>query len=184
MYPILSPQITFFMAKFLMILFFLYVIYYAGNIVYDLFIKKDTSTETEESDVFSITEFEEENRGDITNVGIEDVENLNTPKSFNKREFPINEEPSEERQDIEVLRKRFESEQNIDFFDPTVLNQINRDTDNHSRTLENEEREIPEKETKMEEKATKEKFYDLLNLAATTVQMISNNNGHKVYNAL
>lgn len=172
------------MAKFLMILFFLYVIYYAGNIIYDLFIKKGTSTKTEESDVFSITEFEEQNRSDITNVGIEDVENLNTPKSFNKRVLSIDREILDERQDIEVLRERFESEQNIDSFDPTVINQINRDRDNHSRTHENEEIEIQKKDIKMEEKATREKFYDLLNLAATTVQMISNNNGHKVYNAL
>ena len=101
-YPILSIEKTIFMAKFIFILLVLYVIYYTGNIVYDLFIKKSNSLITEESDVFSITEFEEQNRDDVTSVGIEDVENLNTPKSFNKREFPINEKPSQERQNIDV----------------------------------------------------------------------------------
>jgi hypothetical protein len=76
------------MAKFIIILLVLYVIYYTGNIVYDLFIKKGNSLITEENDVFSIAEFEEQNRDDVTSVGIEDVENLNTPKSFNKRELP------------------------------------------------------------------------------------------------
>ena len=75
-YPILSIEKTIFMAKFIIILLVLYVIYYTGNIVYDLFIKKDNSLITEESDVFSIMEFEEQNRDDVTSVGIEDVTDL------------------------------------------------------------------------------------------------------------
>ncbi|WP_417430052.1 hypothetical protein [Halpernia sp.] len=171
------------MAKFSIILLVLYVIYYAGNIIYDLFIKKGNSIITEESDVFSITEFEEQNRGDVTTVGIEDVENLNTPRSFNKKEFSINIEPSKERQNIDVLRERFESEQNIDSYDLTALNQNNAEEDNHSETPNKEENESPKEDKNRVEKANRERFYDFLNLAATTVQLVSNNNGHKVYNA-
>ncbi|MDN3607684.1 hypothetical protein [Kaistella yonginensis] len=171
------------MAKFLIILLVLYVIYYTGNIVYDLFIKKGNSIITEESDVFSLTDYEEQNRSDVTTVGIEDVENLNTPKSFNKREFPINEEPSKERQDINALRERFESEQDIDSFDPTAFNQNNAEEESQSETSDNEEDESSKEDQDIAKKAIRERFFDFLNLAETAVQMVSNINGHKVYNA-
>ena len=182
-YPILSIEKTIFMAKFIIILLALYVIYYTGNIVYDLFIKKGNSLITEENDVFSITEFEEQTRDDITTVGIEDVENLNTPKSFNKREFPINEESSEERQNIDVLRERFESEQNIDSFDPSAINQNNEEEDIQSETPDDEEIESQKEDKVLAIKANRERFHDFLNLAETLVQLVSNNKGHKVYNA-
>jgi ABC-type multidrug transport system fused ATPase/permease subunit len=182
-YPILSIEKTIFMAKFIIILLVLYVIYYIGNIVYDLFIKKGNSLITEESDVFSITEFEEQNRDEVTSVGIEDVENLNTPKSFNKREFPINEKPSEERQNIDVLRQRFESEQNIDSFDPSAINQNNEEEEDQSETHDDKEIESPKEDQVLAKKANKEMFDNFLNLAETLVQLVSNNKGHKVYNA-
>jgi hypothetical protein len=182
-YPILSIEKIIFMAKFSILLLVLYMIYYAGNILYDLFIKKGNSLITEESDVFSLIDFEEQNRSDVMTVGIEDVENLNTPRSFNKKEFPIDTEPSKERQDIDVLRKKFESEQNIDSFDPTAFNQNNEEENNQSETPDYEYIESPKKNKNMAEKANRERFYDFLNLAETSVQLVSNNNGHKVYQA-
>ena len=182
-YPILSIEKTIFMAKFIIILLALYVIYYTGNIVYDLFIKKGNSLITEESDVFSITEFEEQNRDEVTSVGIEDVENLNTPKSFNKREFPINEKPSEERQNIDVLRQRFESEQDIDSFEPSAINQNKEEEEYESEIHDDIEIESPKEDKVLAKKANKEMFDDFLNLAETLVQLVSNNKGHKVYNA-
>ena len=182
-YPILSIEKTIFMAKFIIILLALYVIYYTGNIVYDLFFKKGNSLITEESDVFSIAEFEEQNRDDVTMVGIEDVENLNTPKSFNKREFPIKDEPSEERQDINALRERFESEQDIDSFDPSAIKQNNEEKKYHSEIHDDIEIESPKEDKVLAKKANKEMFDNFLNLAETLVQLVSNNKGHKVYNA-
>ena len=182
-YPILSIEKTIFMAKFIIILLVLYVIYYTGNIVYDLFIKKDNSLITEESDVFSLSDFEEQNRSDVTTVGIEDVENLNTPRSFNKKEFPINDKPSQERQNIDVLRQRFESEQDIDSFDPSAINQNNEEEKYQSEIHEDEEIESPKEDKVLAKKANKEMFDDFLNLAETLVQLVSNNKGHKVYNA-
>ena len=182
-YPILSIEKTIFMAKFIIILLALYVIYYTGNIVYDLFIKKGNSLITEESDVFSITEFEEQNRDDVTSVGIEDVENLNTPKSFNKKEFPINDKPSQERQNIDVLRQRFESEQDIDSFDPSAINHNNEEEEYQSEIHDDKEIESPKEDKVLAKKANKEMFDNFLNLAETLVQLVSNNKGHKVYNA-
>lgn len=92
-----------------------YLLYYAGNIVYDLFLKKDKKSNEDETEEFSLSEISEE-QGFVSSVGIEDVENLNTPKSFNKNPIQrdgIN-ETTEERQDLERLRQLFESEQDLD----------------------------------------------------------------------
>ena len=178
------------MTKFLIILIALYVLYYVANIVYDLFVKKESTLITEESDVFSLAEFAEQNRGDVATVGIEDVENLNTPKSFNKREFPINSELSEEREDIEVWRQRFESEQNIDSFDsdsvkPEVLDNVSdEETGKEDNETEFLRQENSEETNKIFRKVDNVKWHQMLNDAETTVQLISNKNGHKVYQAL
>ena len=202
--PIFNPVLHYyslekllFMTKFLIILIALYILYYIGNIVYDLFIKKESILVTEESDVFSLAEFEEQNRDDVTTVGIEDVENLNTPKSFNKKEFPLNNEVSEEREDIEVWRQRFESEQNIDSFESGILaneeeeiasekvieeNSIEQneteDEGNHNdstdKSLEAASHQIPRK-------VDNAQFREMFNQAETIVQTIEHEDGRKVF---
>ena len=91
-----------------------YLLYYAGNIVYDLFLKQDKKSNENETEEFFLSEISEE-EGFVSTIGIEDVENLNTPKSFNRN--PIQKEVNEiteERQDLERLRQLFESEQDLD----------------------------------------------------------------------
>ena len=175
------------MTKFLIILLALYFLYYLANIVYDLFLKKESTVATEEIDVFSL-DFEEQNRVAITTVGIEDVENLNTPKSFNIKEFQIDPEMSEEREDIEVWRQRFESEQNIDSFDSGTLGSVG-DDNNLDEVMGAERNEADLRDEADSEvnqnlrKINNDRWYQMLNDAETTVQMISNTNGHKVYQA-
>lgn len=194
--PIFNPIIYFQslekllnMTKFLIILLALYILYYIGNMVYDLFVKKESTLVTEEIDVFSLVEFEEKNRDAVTTVGIEDVENLNTPKSFNKKEFLIDTEISEEREDIEVWRRRFESEQNIDSFDvDAVESEVVHNVIDHVTPTKNHEPELmdqvsTEDPNQILHKINKEQWYQMLNDAESTVQMISNTNGHKVYQA-
>ena len=102
------------MIKFSLLLLTAYVLYYAGNIIYDLFLKKENTTHQEESEVFSLLDFTNE-KENPTMVGIEDVETLNMPKSFNKKEIiPQFSSPNEERLSLEELRQRFESEQDLD----------------------------------------------------------------------
>ena len=177
------------MTKSLIILLALYIVYYIGNIVYDLFVKKESAFVTEEIDVFSLVEFEEQNRDAVRTVGIEDVENLNTPKSFNKKEFPLDTEISEEREDIEVWRQRFESEQNIDSFDvygaktelvENVSGAVTAEENNEVKLMD----QVNIEDTnKILRKINIDKWYQMLNDAETTVQMVSNTNGHKVYQA-
>lgn len=175
------------MTKFLIILLALYFLYYLGNIVYDLFLKKESTVATEEIDVFSL-DFEEQNRVAITTVGIEDVENLNTPKSFNKKEFPVDTEMSEEREDIEVWRQRFELEQNIDSFDSGTLVTVGDDNSLDevigTERIEADLQDVTNSDAnKNLRKINNDRWFQMLNDAETTVQMISNTDGHKVYQA-
>ena len=204
--PVFNPTIHlqslekfFYMTKFLIILLALYIFYYIGNIVYDLFMKKESTLVTEESDVFSLAEFEEQNRDDVTTVGIEDVENLNTPKSFNKKEFPVSHDLSEEREDIEVWRQRFESEQNIDFFESGILankeEEINsekiieensndkgdtedEDADDHN---DNTDKSLEAANIQVPRKVDNAQFREMFNQAETVVQTIEHEDGRKVF---
>ena len=200
--PIFNPVLHYyslekllFMTKFLIILIALYILYYIGNIVYDLFIKKESTMVTEESDVFSLAEFEEQNRDDVTTVGIEDVENLNTPKSFNKKEFPVNNDLSEDREDIEVWRQRFESEQNIDFFESGILANKEEEIasekiieENSSEQVETEDDHNNSKDKSSEaannqipRKVDNAQFREMFNQAETIVQTIEHEDGRKVF---
>ena len=204
--PIFNPVLYYyslekllFMTKFLIILIALYVLYYIGNIVYDLFIKKQSTLVTEESDVFSLAEFEEQNRDDVTTVGIEDVENLNTPKSFNKREFPVNNDLSENREDIEVWRQRFESEQNIDSFESGILankeeeiafvkiieensnNQGDTEDEDANDHNDNTDKSLEAANIQLPRKVDNAQFREMFNQAETIVQTIEHEDGRKVF---
>ncbi len=134
-----------------------YLMYYAGNILYDLFLKKKKVTYKEETEEFSLSEISEQYEYPTKNVGIEDVENLNTPKSFNKN--PIHSEyteRNEERQDLEYLREQFESEQDLDEFD----NQSKKDfiemgSQSHLEKDESSEVSIDQKDKIPDEKKTR-----------------------------
>lgn len=177
---------------FLYLLILIYLLYYAGNIVYDVFLKKEPLLPIDGNQEFSLADYEEENRNEITNVGIEEVENLNTPKSFTKNYFDREADFSEERDDINLWRTRFESEQNIDAFQagvalgppsaegPEVL--TGKGTDQESgRKLSGERFQ---NEQVLQKKLNDERWFNMLNAAETNVQLISNKNGHKVYQSV
>ena len=149
------------MIKFSLLLLTAYVLYYAGNIIYDLFLKKAPNTNQEESEVFSLSDFTDK-KEDAKIVGIEDVENLNTPKSFTKKEvIPKPSSEDEERLSLDELRQRFESEQDLD--------------------------DISDSEPEKKKETPKEKdsnWQNILNLSETMVQLVSNIDGHKVYHSI
>lgn len=162
-----------------------YLLYYAGNILYDLFLKKEKEVYKEETEEFSLSEISERYEDHTKNVGIEDVENLNTPRSFNKNIFHSDSiEGKEERQDLEHLREQFESEQDIDNFQNDE--KIEEEQPKISEALpSHKEVAIPNQNTDDRSltvtQSTKDKFRDLLNLAETSVQLISNIDGYKIY---
>ncbi|HCR75614.1 MAG TPA: hypothetical protein DIW37_04235, partial [Chryseobacterium sp.] len=106
------------MTKIIISIISVYLLYYAGNIIYDLFLKKDISKNQDETEEYSLNDFLDNNTTEIKEVSIDDVENINTPNSFNKKELsPVREEEQDENRDLEYWRNKFESENNIDSFD-------------------------------------------------------------------
>ncbi|MCD0456304.1 hypothetical protein LPB85_12740 [Chryseobacterium sp. LC2016-27] len=162
-----------------------YLMYYAGNILYDLFLKNEKESYKEGVEEFSFSEISEQYEHLPKIVGIEDVENLNTPQSFNKNIIHSDSiEAKQEMQDLKHLREQFESEQDIDHFqydqeiseDQSNISDIPpRDNDEDSSNQNTDESSLNVSKT------NNDKFRNLLNLAETNVQLIANNNGYKTY---
>ena len=184
-----------------------YLMYYAGNIVYDLFLKKEKESYKQETEEFSLSEISEQYEDLTATIGIEDVENLNTPKSFNKN--PIHSdytEGNEERQDLEYLRELFESEQDLDEFDnPSKKDSTEIENQSHPENAESSEVYFDQKDKipveKEDEKPNETESSEatanidketsrikdwkaMLNLSETLVQMVANYDGYKVYQSI
>lgn len=184
-----------------------YLMYFAGNIVYDLFLKKEKESYKQETEEFSLSEISEQYEDLTMNVGIEDVENLNTPKSFNKN--PIYSgitEGNEERQDLEYLRELFESEQDLDEFDnPSKKDVAENESLSYPKNTESSEASFDQKgkipDVKEDEKPNERESLEtisnidketdrikdwkaMLNLSETLVQMVANYDGYKVYQSI
>jgi len=177
------------MLKYSLILLGAYLLYYAGNIVYDLFLKKEKTLHTDATEEFSLADFAESESLPPSSIGIEDVENIRTPKSFLKSEIPTTQVQNtfEENPDLEELRRRFESEQDIDGFDnddEPVKNTTENTEVVQSKNNENYQNQIQEEQASSIQKSNRNKWHQLLNLAETSVQMISHNDGYKIYHSI
>ena len=177
------------MLKYSFILLAVYFLYYAGNVVYDLFLKKEKTVHTDATEEFSLADFAKSENLPPSSVGIEDVENIRTPKSFLKSEIQISQVQNtfEENPDLEELRRRFESEQDIDGFDndDEPVKNVTENTESiQSKNNENHQNQIQEEQGLSIQKSNRNKWYQLLNLAETSVQMISHNDGYKIYHSI
>ena len=177
------------MLKYSFILLVAYFLYYAGNIVYDLFLKKEKIVHTDATEEFSLADFAKSENLPPSSIGIEDVENIRTPKSFLKSEIPISKAQNtfEKNPDLEELRRRFESEQDIDGYDnddEPVKNTTENTEVIQSKNNENHQNQIQEEQASSIQKSNKNKWHQLLNLAETSVQMISHNDGYKIYHSI
>ena len=177
------------MLKYSLILLGAYFLYYAGNIVYDLFLKKEKTLHTDATEEFSLADFGQSESLPPSSIGIEDVENIRTPKSFLKSEIQISQVQNtfEENPDLEELRRRFESEQDLDGFDQ-LEEPIKNTTENieaiQSKNNENHQNHTQEEQGLSIQKSNRNKWHQLLNLAETSVQMISHNDGYKIYHSI
>ncbi|WP_312076314.1 hypothetical protein [Chryseobacterium sp.] len=171
----------------------IYLLYYAGNVLYDLLLKKDSSKKPDETEEYSLAEFSEDNKNEVRKIEIDDVENINTPNSFNKKElFPANqEEQQDEIRDLDDIRKKFESEQDIDdFYNVPKI---------YEKSYEMEQKETvaydSQKENSIQAQEIKgiaspnldslhKQFKNFINLAETNVQVISSLDGYKVYQSM
>ena len=175
------------MLKYSFILLAVYFLYYAGNVVYDLFLKKEKTVHTDDTEEFSLADFAQSESLPPSSVGIEDVENIRTPKSFLKSELPLSsptQSSFEENPDLEELRRRFESEQELDGFENMEKPEKNITEETKvsaSRNEENIQNQNNEVSALSIQKSNRNKWYQLLNLAETSVQMISHTDGYKIY---
>ncbi|AZA87586.1 MULTISPECIES: hypothetical protein [Weeksellaceae] len=186
------------MIKIFLTILVLYLLYYAGNIVYDLFLKKDPELKEEEAEEYALTTFSEIDANEIKSVSIDDVEQLNTPNSFNTKEiFSSNDEEPDEPHDLEHWRKKFESEQDIDDFKENTkikeenqedaakeMNTQNADIQEFSTAKSNDENTKSEHKKEDPALKLKQQFNHFLSLAETQVQVLSDRDGFKVYHSM
>ncbi len=193
------------MTKIFLTILVLYLLYYTGNIVYDLFLKKDNALKEDEAQEYALAALSEQDKAEIKAVRIDDVEHLNTPNSFNTKElFSSNGEEADEPHDLDHWRRRFESEQDIDAFETMPEMDGNSTEKEISKYLPSEQDDIqnaemkefvatpPEKEENAQSEHEKEntalklkqQFNQFLNLAETYVQVVSDLDGFKVYHSL
>lgn len=192
------------MIKIFLTILAIYLLYYAGNIVYDLFLKKDTAAKEEEAQEYALTAFAESDVNEIKAVSIDEVEHLNTPNSFNAKElFSSNGEEPDETHDLEHWRQKFQSEQDIDAFETSMEMdgnsteiELSKDQPSEQETFQRDEtREFLtspfEKDTAQSEHnkedptlKLKQQFNQFLSLAETQVQVLSDRDGFKVYHSM
>lgn len=173
------------MIKYFLIIIGVYVIYYLLNFVYDLFLRKEKIIQTEQIEEFSLGDFADENNT-ITEIGIEDVENITTPNSFIRNDIQVAvQNENLEEPEIEELRRRFESEQDID---EEINEKINNSEDFliDENILEIEEIEETEESEELDEDENNNQrnWEDLIKLSESSVELVANYDGQKVYHSI
>ena len=157
--------------KFIPIILGLYFLYYVGMVIYDLFLKKEKVVEAENSEQnYSISDFAQQNKETPVVVGIEDVENIRTPKSYEEIQEPFL-SATDENQDIEKLKSKYENENNLEEEEMKIAeNKIEPEVQ-----TENKNPSIADKPI------SNLKIKDILNHINTKVKMVANYDGQKVY---
>lgn len=154
------------MGKSFLIIFGVYFLYYMGNILYDLFLKKEKIIETENNEQnFSLSELADLHQESPIYVEIEDVENIRTPQSFENESYDFlsaNEEP----QIMENLQKKYEDENQLEKIE-------------HIET--SQEKEVEKTTSIIDQPIKSLSIKDLLNDANTKIKMVANYDGQKVY---
>lgn len=144
------------MGKFILGLVGVYILYYTVNIIYDLFLKKEKVVEDENLQSFAFDEISEP-KYEPVRVGIEDVENIQPPQSYETTDDVFL--SAEENPSMEELKEKYERENE-----------------------ENYSKEKPKE--KSQEELPKIGITDVKKLLAdinTRVKMIANYDGQKVY---
>lgn len=102
------------MGRFVLIVLGVYLLYYAVNIIYDLYIKKEKVEDIEE-EVITLDGIDMEEN--ISNIEIDDVEEMNMPQNFSNEEmYDIDEDTDDERtvKDISKLKNKYQEELELD----------------------------------------------------------------------
>lgn len=144
------------MGKVFGIIAVIYILYYAGNIIYDLFIKKDNTVASDQSEDFVIGDVPD----DLQNVVIDDVENIRTPTSFNIMSSNDDIEENDTKPNEEFWTKKYEEENR--------MNSISNQTSDNLGL-----KEIKENENDAWEK--------MMLKASTSVSVVKDDEGNFIY---
>lgn len=173
------------MTTFFQIVIIVYILYYAGNILYDLYFKKEKlPIEEEGKQEFSLSGIGQKTK--VTNIDFSDVEEMATSSSTEIDEndlFPStpNETTTAPDEVLKAMMRKHQEEEQ--------LNTNEADNTNTHITPENTADESTEltKEQKQEFlKANKERFKNFLSMAETSVQVVVSGEGEegiKIYKA-
>nr|WP_315126669.1 hypothetical protein [uncultured Capnocytophaga sp.] len=158
--------------RFILIVLLFYVIYYLTQIGYDMFFAKEKADPNEEDkEEFSLAEMDDNT---VKNVGFEEVEQMTTSTSvqidevdlFSSAPNPDEDATEDPSQHLEVLKRKFEEEENLDNPDTTDT------ADENTGGLTAEESPAPlDKMAIFKMQAAR--FKDLLNMAETNVQVVN-----------
>lgn len=167
-----------------------YVLYYAGQIIYDLFFLKDKNLAIEsEGELVSI----QREPPDLKNVGIDDIEDIEVPSSYDVDDSQLSDVDEEEpsNYDIEAIRKSYEEEEELNkYSEAEILEDQNMEKSNHdkkqlaSQLLSNlniANEQIISSKTEVVPVMSDTDFANFLTEASNHVVMASNTNGHKVF---
>lgn len=114
------------MGKVILITGILYFLYYAGNVVYDLFIKKPIVVQNEnEGEIISLGTIMENEPEMVRNIREEEVEELNTPNSYQ-----LDDELLFSDNDQNNHKNRFEEENEIEQFSTTDIQEASTENEN------------------------------------------------------
>ncbi|GIJ95375.1 hypothetical protein CAPN002_25930 [Capnocytophaga stomatis] len=184
------------MKTFLIVLITLYVIYYGGNIFYDIFLKKEKKTEDKDNrEEFSMEGIN--NTGTI-NVDIDQVEEITTSSKMevDENDFfssedseEIPETESDSQTGLEEMKRKFEEEKQLDEEDIQIKEKESDSetkTDADKENVGGEKNKIEDEIRKNKEeliKKNKKDFSSLLSMAETKVQVVKVN-GEKTYKVI
>lgn len=159
-------------------IFILYLLYYVGMIIYDLFLKKGKEVkETEDLEEFSLQDIADREQEAIKHADIDDVENITLPQSYEihselDEEFAKELNVIQNEQKLKELENKFkenEELENLSVVETTIKESENTQTENSQKV------ELSEA------KKRKQMFKDIINLATTSIQVVENEDGYKVY---
>lgn len=177
------------MLKYSLILLTVYILYYTGIVVYDLFLKKEKSVLSDVWEEFLLNDSGPEERQQPRAVGIEDVENLRPPNSFLSTEiYPTaHQNFLEPDGHLEELRTRFENEQDLEIItnEPKKRVRDRGQVQNYSsKHLHEKPADVIIKSLQSEAGAEGLNRWDrIVSLSESSIVLVANYDGHKVFHS-
>lgn len=151
------------MAKFIQYLILVYLLYYSGNILYDIFIRKPkTPIDEQDKEEFSLGEFV---KPKVINVELDDVELMNTNSTMEVEEEELfGNSSGENDMNLDTLKQKFEQEEHL-----------STDTLNTSSPTSSK---INEEEVK---KRNKQTMREIMRMVQTQVQVVGSIGNEKIF---